>query len=85
MILHKSLKEGMAQSSSQVGLKIVGGKLLQGNRIGAVIEKVRKGSVADTAGRLLPGKFALLSILDTSNILHKLFSLYLSTFSHLPF
>ena len=58
MILHKSLKEGglVHSHSSQVGLKIVGGKLLQGNRIGAVIEKVRKGSVADTAGRLLPGR-----------------------------
>lgn len=58
MILQKSLKEGFGPSSSAtiLGLKVVGGKPLPNNRIGAVIEKVKKGSIADTVGHLLPGK-----------------------------
>ncbi len=41
-----------------LGLKVVGGKLLQGGmRIGAVVEKVKKGSIADTVGKLLPGGY----------------------------
>ena len=44
-----------ASSASMLGLKVIGGKLLPGNHIGAVIEKVKKGSIADTVGRLLPG------------------------------
>lgn len=57
MTLQKSLKEGLGPASSAtiLGLKVVGGKLLPGNHIGAVIEKVKKGSLADTVGRLLPG------------------------------
>ena len=35
-------------------LQVVGGRYIQG-RYGAVIEKVKQGSVADLAGRLLPG------------------------------
>ncbi len=67
MILHKGFGGAAAQQQSTLGvpsntatilgLKVVGGKLLQGGtRIGAVIEKVKKGSVADTVGRLIPGK-----------------------------
>eukprot|EP00095_Tigriopus_kingsejongensis_P008993 snap_masked-scaffold783_size97670-processed-gene-0.16 protein:Tk08993 transcript:snap_masked-scaffold783_size97670-processed-gene-0.16-mRNA-1 annotation:"GL12021" len=57
MILLKSLKEGFVPSSSAtlLGIKVIGGKLLVGNRIGAVIEKVKKGSIADSIGRVLPG------------------------------
>lgn len=73
MILQKSLKDSsivgglggsggvhLAPSSSCatiLGLKVIGGKILPGNRIGAVIEKVKKGSIADTVGRLLPGNY----------------------------
>lgn len=67
MILHKSSKDASVaaalgassasgSSATILGLKVVGGKLLPGNRVGAVVEKVKKGSVADTAGRLLPGE-----------------------------
>lgn len=53
------LPTGISSNSSAtiLGLKILGGKPLPpGNRIGAVIDKVKKGSIADTVGRLLPGK-----------------------------
>ena len=46
---------GPASTATLLGLKLVGGKLLPGNRIGAVVEKVKKGSVADNVGKLLPG------------------------------
>ena len=37
-------------------MKVVGGKLVdRDTRYGAVIEKVKKGSIADTVGQLLPG------------------------------
>ena len=59
MVLHKSLKDnlgGPTSSATILGLKVVGGKLLPNGRYGAVIEKVKKGSVADNVGHLLPGK-----------------------------
>lgn len=57
MILKKNLKEGMDASSSAaiLGMKVVGGKYLPNGRLGAVIEKVKKGSVADVVGHLNPG------------------------------
>ena len=42
-------------SATILGLKVVGGKLLSSGHYGAIIEKVKKGSVADTIGHLLPG------------------------------
>lgn len=56
MILKKSRVPGPAgNGSSLLGLKVVGGKMLSNSRCGAVIEKVKKGSIADTIGQLLPG------------------------------
>ena len=58
LVLYKGLKDNLGTSSSSatiLGLKVVGGKLLPNGRIGAVIEKVKKGSVADDIGHLLPG------------------------------
>ena len=70
MILQKSLKEppataaaaaaatalGFGSSSATIlGIKVIGGKLFPDGRTGAVIDKVKKGSIADTVGRLLPG------------------------------
>ena len=67
MILQKNFKDanfpllagstsGASSSSATIlGLKVIGGKLLPGGRIGAVVEKVKKGSIADNIGRLLPG------------------------------
>jgi len=56
MILKKASSAGItANGSSLLGLKVVGGKPLPNNRFGAIIEKVKKGSIADTIGHLLPG------------------------------
>ena len=60
MVLHKrdNLSSGGGASSSSatiLGLKVVGGKILPNGRYGAIIEKVKKGSAADTVGHLLPG------------------------------
>jgi hypothetical protein len=56
MILKKASSTGAnANGSSLLGLKVVGGKPLPNNRFGAIIEKVKKGSIADTIGHLLPG------------------------------
>ena len=55
---HADWRDGHGQvgssSATLLGLKIVGGKLVNG-RYGAIIEKVKQGSVADLAGHLLPG------------------------------
>ena len=66
MVLYKSFKgSGSAAAAAAsmdpnatatiLGLKVVGGKLMSDGRYGAIVEKVKKGSVADTVGRLLPG------------------------------
>ncbi|XP_076307331.1 regulating synaptic membrane exocytosis protein 2-like isoform X2 [Tachypleus tridentatus] len=57
MILKKTLKEvdGSATSAAILGLKVVGGRFLESGRLGALVEKVKKGSVADTVGHLRPG------------------------------
>ena len=49
MILRKS-------GGNILGLKVVGGKLLEDGSMGAVIEKVKKGSSADIDGNLRPGE-----------------------------
>ncbi|XP_061937028.1 regulating synaptic membrane exocytosis protein 2 isoform X14 [Apis cerana] len=53
MVLRK--QSGSGSSSSILGLKVVGGKLLEDGSMGAVIEKVKKGSTADIEGQLRPG------------------------------
>ncbi|CAL4231048.1 unnamed protein product, partial [Meganyctiphanes norvegica] len=57
MILNKYCKGevGPASSAAILGLKVTGGKILDSGRIGATIEKVKKGSIADTVGHLRPG------------------------------
>ena len=59
MILKKAVKEtagGQSASSAAIlGLKVVGGKRLGGDRLGAAIERVKKGSIADSVGHLRPG------------------------------
>lgn len=37
-----------------LGMKVVGGRIVESGRLGAIIEKVKKGSIADTIGRLRP-------------------------------
>ena len=54
MILRKS---SMSQSGTSIlGLKVVGGRLLDDGTIGALIEKVKEGSPADIDGQLKPGE-----------------------------
>ncbi|XP_011647234.1 regulating synaptic membrane exocytosis protein 2 [Pogonomyrmex barbatus] len=53
MVLRKSA--GSGSCSSILGLKVVGGKLLEDGSMGALIEKVKKGSTADIEGQLRPG------------------------------
>ncbi|XP_018393491.1 PREDICTED: regulating synaptic membrane exocytosis protein 2 [Cyphomyrmex costatus] len=53
MVLRKSA--GSGSCSSILGLKVVGGKLLEDGSMGALIEKVKKGSTADVEGQLRPG------------------------------
>ncbi|XP_048508422.1 regulating synaptic membrane exocytosis protein 2 isoform X2 [Athalia rosae] len=56
MTLRKSQGAGNSGSSSSIlGLKVVGGKLLENGSRGALIEKVKKGSTADLEGQLRPG------------------------------
>lgn len=42
-------------TASILGLKVIGGKLLEDGTRAAIIEKVKKGSIADIEGQLLPG------------------------------
>ncbi|XP_020282605.1 regulating synaptic membrane exocytosis protein 2 isoform X2 [Pseudomyrmex gracilis] len=53
MVLRKSA--GSGSCSSILGLKVVGGKLLEDGSMGALIEKVKEGSTADVEGQLRPG------------------------------
>ena len=56
MILKKEIREGQGTSSANIlGLKVIGGQVLEVGRVGAVVEKVKKGSIADQIGRLRPG------------------------------
>lgn len=61
MILRKNI-----DGEDILGLKIVGGKTLSSSRKGAVIEKVKRGSIADQEGHLKPGKtlFPIFSMLS---------------------
>lgn len=55
MIGHMILRKNI-DGEDILGLKIVGGKALSSSRKGAVIEKVKRGSIADHEGHLKPGK-----------------------------
>lgn len=55
MIGHMILRKN-TDGEDILGLKIVGGKTLSSSRKGAVIEKVKRGSIADQEGHLKPGK-----------------------------
>ncbi|XP_074041991.1 rab3 interacting molecule [Leptinotarsa decemlineata] len=55
MILRRNSRESMGSGAAILGLKVIGGKLLENGMTGAVIEKVKKGSIADIEGQLKPG------------------------------
>lgn len=60
MVLRKTVVEGSSHSSAAIlGLKVVGGKLLPDGTRGAIVEKVKKGSIADLEGQLRIGKIIL--------------------------
>lgn len=55
MVLKKNLLPDTGLSSNvMLGMKVVGGRIIESGRLGAIIEKVKKGSIADTIGRLRP-------------------------------
>lgn len=59
MILRRGTREAATMSGSSasiLGLKVVGGRILENGMKGAVIEKVKKGSIADLEGQLRPGR-----------------------------
>ncbi|XP_073488211.1 regulating synaptic membrane exocytosis protein 2 isoform X24 [Aquarana catesbeiana] len=57
ILLNKRLKDGSVprDSGAMLGLKVVGGKMSETGLLCAYITKVKKGSLADTVGRLRPG------------------------------
>ncbi|XP_050294946.1 regulating synaptic membrane exocytosis protein 2 isoform X2 [Anthonomus grandis grandis] len=55
MILRRGNTEVTGSSAAILGLKVVGGKVLENGCKGAVIDKVKKGSIADVEGQLRPG------------------------------
>lgn len=55
MIGHMILRKNI-DGEDILGLKIVGGKTVSSSQKGAVIEKVKRGSIADQEGHLKPGK-----------------------------
>ncbi|CAL8071989.1 unnamed protein product [Orchesella dallaii] len=55
MILKKDIRDGHGSSAHILGLKVTGGQVLENGRIGAIVEKVKKGSIADAVGRVRPG------------------------------
>lgn len=55
MILRRGAQHTTGNSAAILGLKVVGGKALESGLRGAVIDKVKKGSIADLEGQLRPG------------------------------
>jgi len=56
MVLKKNMRSsGNGSSAHILGLKVVGGHLIDGDHIGSIVEKVKKGSLADYVGRVRPG------------------------------
>lgn len=55
MIGHMILRKNI-DGEDILGLKIVGGKPLSSSRKGAIIEKVKRGSIAEQEGHLRVGK-----------------------------
>lgn len=44
-----------SSSAAILGLKVVGGKRVENGRLAAIVEKVKKGTIADSIGHLRPG------------------------------
>lgn len=63
MILRKA-GDRYPSASSTLGIKVIGGKLLEDGGRGAIIEKVKKGSPADVEGHLMAGELLLPTLSD---------------------
>ena len=48
-------------SFDHLGLKVIGGKMTMGGYLGAFITKVKRGSIAETVGRLRAGEWQIYS------------------------
>ena len=69
MILKKGHGEsGLQESSSFVGVHVVGGKMKEAGKLGAFISRVKQGSIADTVGQLRAGKVLYLCGLSKNNV-----------------
>jgi hypothetical protein len=55
MIGHMILRKNV-DGEDILGLKVTGGKILANDNKGAIIEKVKKGSIAEQEGHIRPGK-----------------------------
>jgi len=56
MILKKDLRDSIGGSSAHIlGLKVTGGITMESGRLGAIVEKVKEGSIADVIGRIRRG------------------------------
>ncbi|GFS49951.1 regulating synaptic membrane exocytosis protein 2 [Nephila pilipes] len=57
MMLKMPFNESVDTSSgaAMLGLRIAGGRLLESGQVGAVVDKVVRGSIADTVGQVRPG------------------------------
>lgn len=55
MIGHMIFKKSL-DTEDKLGLKVIGGQTLPNGRQGAIIEKVKHGSIADQEGHIKPGK-----------------------------
>lgn len=68
MIGHMIFKKNL-DSEDKLGLKVIGGQVLSNGRIGAIIEKVKQGSIADTEGHLKPGTLKVIDFYAKRKIL----------------
>lgn len=72
MILRKSL-----DGEDILGLKIAGGKLFPNGARGAIVEKVKRGSIADQEGHIKPGNDKIIQLLFNLRIIWINYSFYL--------
>lgn len=59
MIGHMIFKKNL-DSEDKLGLKVIGGQTLSNGRLGAIVEKVKRGSIADQEGHIKPGSLFVL-------------------------
>ncbi len=55
MVLHREHATATARGGGDLGLKVIGGRRTDSGRLGAFITRVKRGSAADTVGRLRTG------------------------------